>query len=131
MNLKEMIQNDINEMACSVELEELQSCFSAYLISLNDYLKQVSCIEFDYYNGALSSFKYLRLMDYFLITYTSDSDTMKKFHFRSPDGLVITFSFEPKRNKLSLRYFNWGRSDPRQKIKELIKIMKNKMEELL
>lgn len=130
MNLKDMIQNDINEMACSVELGELQSCFSDYLISLNNYLKQVGCIEFDYFNGALSSFKYLRLMDYFLITYTSDTETIKKFHFRSPDGLLIIFSFEPKRNKLSLRYFNWGRSDPRNKIKELITILKIKMDEL-
>ncbi len=100
MNIKDKIQQDLDKLQVSSEVEQLRKALNIYMVRLNNYLVSKGSMSFDYYGGC---FHYHGYFDFtkgvlFLLDCKSELVTVEVFGGQS---FYAVFKFYAKSNNLS------------------------------
>ena len=130
MNIKDKIQQDLDKIHVSNEIEQLRKTLNMYMVELNTYLVNKGSMSFDYYGGCFHNHGYFYFTKavLFLIDCKSELVSARLFSSKSFDA---EFKLYPKTNNLSY----WGHSVKSPKAKEdiihLIKLIESQTKELI
>ena len=130
MNIKDKIQQDLDKLHVSNEIELLRKALNIYMVRLNNYLVSKGSMSFDYYGGC---FCYHGYFDFtkdvlFLIDCKNTLATVEVFGGQS---FYAVFKFYAKSNNLSYWEHSVGSVNAKEDIIALIERVESQTKELL
>ena len=130
MNIKDKIQQDLDKLHVSKEIELLRKALNIYMVRLNNYLVSKGSMSFDYYGGC---FRYHGYFDFtkdvlFLMDCKNELVAVRLFGGKSFDA---EFKFYPKTNNLSYWKHSVKSSNAKEDIIALIESIESQTKELL
>jgi len=130
MNIRDKIQQDLDKLHVSKEIELLRKALNIYMVRLNNYLFSKGSMSFDYYGGC---FRYHGYFDFtkdvlFLMDCKNELVTVEVFGGQS---FHAVFKFYAKSNNLS--YWKHSVTSPSAKeyIIALIESIESQTKELI
>ena len=129
MNIKDKIQQDLDKLQVSNEIELLRKALNIYMVRLNNYLFSKGSMSFDYYGGC---FRYHGYFDFtkdvlFLMDCKNELVTVEVFGGQS---FYAVFKFYAKSNNLSYWKHSVKSSNAREDIIALIESIESQTKEL-
>ena len=130
MNIKDKIQQDLDKLHVSKEIELLRKSLNIYMVRLNNYLVSKGSMAFDYYGGC---FRYHGYFDFtkdvlFLMDCKNELVTVEVFGGQS---FYAVFKFYAKSNNLSYWEHSVGSVNAKEDIIALIERVESQTRELI
>ena len=130
MNIKDKIQQDLDKLTVSNEIELLRKALNIYMVRLNNYLVSKGSMSFDYYGGC---FRYHGYFDFtkdvlFLMDCKNELVTVEVFGGQS---FYAVFKFYAKSNNLSYWKHSVNSANAKEDILALIERIGSQTEELI
>ena len=130
MNIKDKMQQDLDKLHVSKEIELLRKALNIYMVRLNNYLVSKGSMSFDYYGGCFNNNGYFDFTKnvLFIIDCKNTLATVEVFGGQS---FYAVFKFYAKSNNLS--YWKHSVTSPTAKedIIALIERVESQTKELL
>lgn len=129
MNIKDKIQQDLDKLHVSNEIELLRKALNIYMVRLNNYLVSKGSMSFDYYGGCFHHHGYFDFTKsvLFLIDCEGALVSVRLFSGKSFDA---EFKFYPKTNNLSYWAHSVKSSNAKEDIIALIERVESQTKEL-
>lgn len=130
MNIKDKIQQDLDKLHVSKEIELLRKALNTYMVRLNNYLVSKGSMSFDYYGGC---FRYHGYFDFtkdvlFLMDCKNELVTVEVFGGQS---FYAVFKFYAKSNNLSYWKHSVTSPNAKEDIISLIERIESQTKELI
>lgn len=129
MNIKDKIQQDLDKLHVSKEIELLRKALNIYMVRLNNYLVSKGSMSFDYYGGCFNNNRYFDFTKnvLFIIDCKNTLATVEVFGGQS---FYAVFKFYAKSNSLSYWEHSVGSSNAKEDIIALIESIESQTKEL-
>ena len=129
MNIKDKIQQDLDKLQVSSEVEQLRKALNIYMVRLNNYLVSKGSMSFDYYGGCFHNDGYFDFTKnvLFIIDCKSTLATVEVFGGQS---FHAVFKFYAKSNNLSYWEHSVGSPTAKEDIIALIERIESQTKEL-
>ena len=130
MNIKDKIQQDLDKLHVSKEIELLRKALNIYMVRLNNYLVSKGSMSFDYYGGCFNNNGYFDFTKnvLFIIDCKNTLATVEVFGGQS---FYAVFKFYAKSNSLSYWEHSVGSANAKEDITNLIKLVDCQTKELI
>ena len=130
MNIKDKIQQDLDKIQVSNEVEQLRKALNTYMVELNNYLVSKGDMSFDYYGGCFHHHGYFDFTKAVLFHIDCEGTlvTVRLFSGKSFDA---EFKFFPKTNNLSYWEHSVKSTTAKEDIITLIKLIESQTKELI
>ena len=129
MNIKDKIQQDLDKLHVSKEIELLRKALNTYMVRLNNYLFSKGSMSFDYYGGCFNNNGYFDFTKnaIFIIDCKNTLVTVEVFGGQS---FYAVFKFYAKSNSLSYWEHSVGSPTAKEDIIALIERIESQTKEL-
>lgn len=124
MNIKDKIQQDLDKIHVSNEIEQLRKALNTYMVELNNYLINKGSMTFDYYGGCFHNHGYFDFTKD-VIFHIDCKGTLVTVDLFGGQSFDVTFKFYSKTHNLS--YWEHSVKSPKAKedITNLIKLIES------
>ena len=129
MNIKDKIQQDLDKLHVSKEIELLRKALNIYMVELNNYLVNKGSMSFDYYGGCFHNHGYFDFTKnvLFIIDCKNTLATVEVFGGQS---FYTVFKFYAKSNSLNYWEHSVGSANAKEDILALIEMVESQTKEL-
>ena len=129
MNIKDKIQQDLDKLHVSKEIELLRKALNIYMVRLNNYLVSKGSMSFDYYGGCFNNNGYFDFTKdvLFLMDCKNELVTVEVFGGQS---FYAVFKFYAKSNNLSYWKHSVTSPSAKEDISALIERVESQTKEL-
>ena len=130
MNIKDKIQQDLDKLHVSKEIELLRKALNTYMVEINNYLVSKGSMSFDYYGGCFHHHGYFDFTKAVLFNIDCNGElvTVRLFSGKSFNA---EFKFYPKTNNLIYWAHSVKSTTAKEDIKNLIKLIESQTKELI
>lgn len=130
MNIKDKIQQDLDKLHVSKEIELLRKALNTYMVRLNNYLVSKGSMSFDYYGGCFHNNGYFDFTNsvLFIVDCKNTLATVEVFGGQS---FYAVFKFYAKSNSLSYWKHSVNSPTAKEDIIALIERVESQTKELL
>ena len=130
MNIKDKIQQDLDKLTVSNEIEQLRKALNIYMVRLNNYLVSKGSMYFDYYGGCFNNNGYFDFTKnaLFIIDCKNTLATVEVFGGQS---FYAVFKFNAKSNSLSYWEHSVGSVNAKEDILALIERVESQTKKLI
>ena len=130
MNIKDKIQQDLDKLHVSKEIELLRKALNIYMVRLNNYLVSKGSMSFDYYGGCFNSNGYFDFTKnvLFIVDCKNTLATVEVFGGQS---FHAVFKFYAKSNSLNYWEHSIGSANAKEDILALIERVESQTEGLI
>ena len=130
MNIKDKIQQDLDKLRVSKEIELLRKSLNIYMVRLNNYLVSKGSMSFDYYGGCFNNNGYFDFTKnaLFIVDCKNTLATVEVFGGQS---FHAVFKFYAKSNNLSYWEHSVGSANAKEDIIALIERVESQTRELI
>lgn len=130
MNIKDKIQQDLDRLQVSNEIELLRKALNIYMVRLNNYLVSKGSMSFDYYGGCFHNNGYFDFTNDVLIIIDC-KNTLATVEVFGGQSFHAVFKFYAKSNNLSYWEHSVGSVNAKEDIIALIERVESQTKELL
>lgn len=130
MNIKDKIQQDLDKLQVSNEIEILRKDLNIYMVRLNNYLVSKGSMSFDYYGGCFHNNGYFDFTNDVLIIIDC-KNTLATVEVFGGQSFHAVFKFYAKSNNLSYWEHSVGSVNAKEDIIALIERVESQTKELL
>lgn len=130
MNIKDKMQQDLDKLLVSNEIELLRKALNTYMVEINNYLVSKGSMSFDYYGGCFHHHGYFDFTKDVLFNIDCNGElvTVRLFSGKSFNA---EFKFYPKTNNLIYWAHSVKSTTAKEGINNLIKLIESQTKELI
>ncbi len=130
MNIKDKIQQDLDKLHVSNEIEQLRKALNIYMVEINKYLVSKGSMSFDYYGGCFHHHGYFDFDKDYLFTLDFEGHSVAVQLWGSP-YFDAEFKFYARTGKLTYWSHSVKSTTAKEHINNLIKLVESQTKELL